>query len=145
MGDLSGAHLLYQGRLRAGCDLYFRAVKGEGVRAAAPKGGPDILCCSGAKVYRNDSRFVMRGEALYGGYASPHRGGKAVRERPRIREKAESLSLQTVCGKADLSYRPLPGQGSGAEYHGLPFRQLCIRAVVEQGFLRSYSDQVRGA
>ncbi len=85
-----------------------------------------------------------RGSAARGGWelaARDHR--EAVRARPRVRARPEPSAPRGAAREPDLPHRSLPGQGDGAEHHGVPLRQRHLRADLEPPLRRSRADHRR--
>ena len=69
---------------------------------------------------------------------------KTVRPRSGIGQGAECAHFAHPERRSDLPHRPFPGQGNGAEYHGVPFWQRAVRAAVEPGPYRPRADHRGG-
>src|SRR5207302_370122 len=65
---------------------------------------------------------------------------EAVRTRPEHRASTESQPARDLSRGPDLSHRPLPGQGDGAEHPGAALRQRHIRTALERTVRGQYAD-----
>ena len=70
---------------------------------------------------------------------APGRDREAVRPRPRFRQGALRRHPEDPHGAPDLSDRPFPWKGNGAERHGAAFCQWHLRADLE----RAHIDHVQ--
>ena len=79
---------------------------------------------------------------------STSRAGKpgrreALRPQSRFRRGAQRGAKQRLPRGSDLSHRPLPRQGDGAEHHGVALRQRHLRADLEPPLHRQRPDHRR--
>ena len=71
---------------------------------------------------------------------APGHHREAVRSRPPFGQGAQRRDPKDAAGAADLSDRPFPRQGNGAEHHGAALCQRLVRAALEP---RSISTMFR--
>ena len=74
---------------------------------------------------------------------------RIIMEKPFGTDLASAVATQrqaarSVRRRADLSHRPFPRQGAGAEHPRVPFRQRLVRAHLESQLHRSRADRCAG-
>ncbi len=74
------------------------------------------------------------------GQVGPRCHREAVRPRPEKCSGTQHVGQQRLPGGIGLSYRPLPGQGDGAEHPGIAVRQPVVRPDLELALRRPRAD-----